>query len=199
MFILCTERGRIHLAHHLAVTHHDGTVNLRLRIGQKRIEESRHLSRPDADSLRRRSRQVVHLPESSGAHQEQSSKRTFPFHHIFRCVTSREGPASLQEDAEQNERDADIERVVDFATLAENDKGQDNRVTGFEIIGQVDCEGREALQGLNLQEIHTHRTEQGMTEHQPKVGSIGHNDNRLPAREEKQIDRDNRRNQHKPT
>ena len=61
MGIVCTEGSRIHLAHHLTVTHHDTAVDLRTRIGQQRIEQRRHLLRTQAYSLGRCTRQVIDL------------------------------------------------------------------------------------------------------------------------------------------
>lgn len=65
----------------------------------------------------------------------------------------------LQKDAEEDECDAEIERKVDLAALAEDKEGEDDGVAGLEIIRQIDGEGWEALEGLNLQQIHANGTE----------------------------------------
>ena len=99
----------------------------------------------------------------------------------------------LEEDAKQNEDDTDIEREIDFAALAEDKEGEEDGIAGFKIISQIDSKGREALQGLDLQEVHTNGTEQSVTEHEPEIRAFRHNDNRLLAREEKEVDRDDGR------
>lgn len=103
----------------------------------------------------------------------------------------------LEEDAKKNEGDAKIEREIDFATFTKDKEGKDNRITGFEIVGQVDCEGREAFQRLNLEQIHTNGAEQRMTEHKPQVGAFRNDNYRLLTGEEPQIDRDDGRNHDK--
>ena len=60
------------------------------------------------------------------------------------------GLQRLQENAEQNERNAEVEGEIDFATFAEDEEGEDYRVARFEIIGQINGKGRKAFQGLNL-------------------------------------------------
>ena len=47
----------------------------------------------------------------------------------------------LQKDAEEDECDAEIERKVDLAALAEDKEGEDDGVAGLEIIRQIDGEG----------------------------------------------------------
>lgn len=83
----------------------------------------------------------------------------------------------LKEDAEQDEGYADVEREIDLAPLAEDEEGEDNGVAGLEVVGQIDGEGRQALQGLNLQEVHTDGTEQSVAEHEPKIRALGYNNN----------------------
>ena len=75
----------------------------------------------------------------------------------------------LQEDAEQDEGDADVEREIDFTALAEDEESEDDGVAGFEVVGEIDGEGREALQGLYLQQVHAHGAEEGVAEHEPEV------------------------------
>ena len=62
-------------------------------------------------------------------------------------VTGSGLPASnrLQKDAEQNESNAEVEGEIDLATFAKDEEGKGDGVTGFEIISQVDGEGREAF------------------------------------------------------
>ena len=69
-------------------------------------------------------------------------------------------PLRLEKNAEENQCNADIEGEVDFTTFAKDEECQDDGITRFEVIGQVNGKGRKALQGLDLQEIHTNGTEQ---------------------------------------
>lgn len=75
----------------------------------------------------------------------------------------------MKENTEQNQADADIEGVIELTPLAKDEEGKDDGITRFEIVRQIDGKGRKALQRLDLQQIHTNRTEQGMTKHQPEV------------------------------
>ena len=65
----------------------------------------------------------------------------------------------LEEDAKEDEGDADVEGEIDLTALAEDEEGEDDGVAGFEVVGEIDGEGGEPLQGLNLQEIHADGTE----------------------------------------
>ena len=56
----------------------------------------------------------------------------------------------LKEYTKQDEGDAKIEGEINLTALAEDEEGKDDGVTGLEVVCQVDGEGREALQGLNL-------------------------------------------------
>ena len=105
----------------------------------------------------------------------------------------------LKEDAEQDEGDADVEREIDLAPFAEDEEGEDDGVAGLEVVGQIDSEGRQTLQGLNLQEVHTDGTEQSVAEHEPEIRTLGHNDNRLLAGKEIKVNRDDGRYQHEPS
>ena len=67
--------------------------------------------------------------------------------------------AMLDEESEQDEGYAHVEGEIDFAPLAEDEEGQNDGVTRFEIVRQVNGKGREALQGLDLQQIHAHGAE----------------------------------------
>ena len=96
----------------------------------------------------------------------------------------------LEEDAEQDEGNAEVEGEVDFTTLAKDEEGEDDGVAGFKIIRQIDGEGREALQGLNLKQIHTYVTEERVTEHEPEVRAFWNNHDGLLAGEEAEIDGD---------
>ena len=100
------------------------------------------------------------------------------------------GAEGLQQHAEDDEGDAQIEREVDLAALAEDEEGQDDGVAGLQVVGQVDGEGRQALQGLNLHQVHAHGAEQGVAEHEPHVGTLGHNHHGLLTGEEPQVDGD---------
>ena len=65
----------------------------------------------------------------------------------------------LQEDAEQDEGDTEIEGEIDFATFAKDEEGKNDGVTRFEIVCQINGKGREAFQSLDLQEIHANGAE----------------------------------------
>ena len=65
----------------------------------------------------------------------------------------------LKEHAEQDEGDAEVEGEINFTPLAEDEEGEDDGVARFEVVGEIDGEGGEPLQGLNLQEIHADGTE----------------------------------------
>ena len=108
-------------------------------------------------------------------------------------------PPSLQQDTEQYEADADVERKINLAPLTEDEEGEDDGVAGLEVVREIDGEGRQALQGLNLQEIHTNGAEQRVAEHEPEIRALGHNDDRLLAGKEKEIDGDDGRYQHEPS
>ena len=95
---------------------------------------------------------------------------------------------ALQQYTEHDERNAQIEGEVDFAPLAEDDEGKYNGVAGLQIVGQVDGEGREMLQGLLLQQVHANGAEQGMAEHEPQVAAFGDHHHGLLAGEEQQIE-----------
>ena len=99
----------------------------------------------------------------------------------------------LQEDAEEDEGDAEVEGEVDLAALAEDEEGEDDGIAGFKVIRQIDGEGREAFQGLDLQEIHGYGAEQCVAEHQPKVRTFRDDCDRLLAGEEPQINGDDGR------
>ena len=65
----------------------------------------------------------------------------------------------LKKDAEQDKGDAEVEGEVDLAALAKDEEGEDDGIAGFEVIRQIDGEGREAFQGLNLKQIHGYGAE----------------------------------------
>jgi hypothetical protein len=90
----------------------------------------------------------------------------------------------LQSNAENDEADAQIEGEIHFTSFTEDEESEDNGVTGFEVIGEIDGKGREALQGLNLQKVHAYGAEQSMAEHEPEVRALRHNDDRLLAGKE---------------
>ena len=75
----------------------------------------------------------------------------------------------MEENTEQNQTDADIKRVIKFTPFAKDEESKDDGITRFQIIRQIDRKGREALQRLDLQQIHADGAEQGMTKHQPEV------------------------------
>ena len=93
----------------------------------------------------------------------------------------------LEKDAEKDEGDAKIEGEVDFVALAEDEEGEDDGIAGFEVVSQIDGEGREALQSLNLQEIHAYSTEERMTEHEPEITTFRDDHNGLLAWKEPEI------------
>ena len=99
----------------------------------------------------------------------------------------------LEEDAEQDEGDTEIEGEIDFAAFTKDEEGEDDGVAGFEIICQIDGEGRETLQGLNLKQIHTYGTEERVTEHEPEIRAFRDDHNRLLAGEKQEIDGDDGR------
>ena len=84
-------------------------------------------------------------------------------------------PPGLQQDAEQDEGYAHVEGEIDFAPLAEDEEGEDDGVAGLEVVSEIDGEGRQPLQGLNLQEVHTNGAEQGMTKHKPEISTCRDN------------------------
>ena len=47
----------------------------------------------------------------------------------------------LQEDAEQDEGDTEVEGEVDLAALAEDEEGENDGIAGFEVIRQIDGKG----------------------------------------------------------
>ena len=118
-------------------------------------------------------------------------------------------PPGLQQDAEQDEGYAHVEGEIDFAAFAEDEEGQTDGVAGLEVVSEIDGEGREPLQGLNLQEVHTNGAEQRMAEHEPEIRTLGHDDDGLLTGKEKEIDGDDGRHknessrhlihQHRPT
>ena len=99
----------------------------------------------------------------------------------------------LEEDAEQDEGDAEVEGEIDFTTLAKDEEGENDGVAGFEIIRQIDGKGREALQGLNLKQIHTYGTEERVAEHEPEVRALRDDHNGLLAWKETEINGDDGR------
>jgi len=74
------------------------------------------------------------------------------WHKIVLLLQGSGLPASnrLQKDAEQDESDAEVEGEIDLAAFAKNEESKGDGVTGFKIISQVDGEGGEALQRLDL-------------------------------------------------
>ena len=52
------------------------------------------------------------------------------------------GLRRLKKYTEQDEGDAEVEGEVYFATLAEDEEGEDDGVARFKIIRQIDSEGR---------------------------------------------------------
>ena len=60
----------------------------------------------------------------------------------------------LEEDAQQDEGNAEVEREINLPAFAEDEEGEDNRVAGLKVIRQIDSKGREAFQGLDLEQIH---------------------------------------------
>ena len=114
-----------------------------------------------------------------------------------KCLPGSSGTAPgfhrLEKDAEQDEANAEVEGEVDFATLAKDEEGEDDGVAGFEIICQIDGEGRETLQGLNLKQIHTYGTEERVTEHEPEIRAFRDNYDRLLDGEKQEIDGDDGR------
>ena len=93
----------------------------------------------------------------------------------------------LEKDAEKDEGDAKIEGEIDLAPFPEDEEGEDNRIAGLEVVSQVDGEGGEALQSLNLQEIHAYSTEERMTEHEPEITTFRDDYDRLLAWKEPEI------------
>ena len=48
----------------------------------------------------------------------------------------------LETDAEQDEGNAEVERDIYLAALAKDEEGEDDDIAGFEVIRQIDGEGR---------------------------------------------------------
>ena len=57
---------------------------------------------------------------------------------------------SLQHYAEDDEGNARIEREVELTYLPKEEESKKNGVTRLKIIGEIDCEGRELFQCLDL-------------------------------------------------
>ena len=69
----------------------------------------------------------------------------------------------MQQDAQKDEGDAEVEGEINLATLAENEESEDNSVAWLKIICQIDGKSGEALQGLDLKQIYANGTEERMT------------------------------------
>lgn len=65
----------------------------------------------------------------------------------------------LQRHGKCDESDACVEGRTEVAGLAEDDHGEDDRVDRFEVVGEVDREGRDVLERLDLQDVHEERAE----------------------------------------
>ena len=121
-------------------------------------------------------------------------KRSQPGNKCLPCSSgTAPGFHRLEEDAEQDEGDAEVEGEIDFTTLAKDEESEDDGVAGFEIIRQIDGEGRETFQGLNLKQIHTYGTEERVTEHEPEIRAFRDDHNGLLAGKEAEIDGDDGR------
>ena len=59
---------------------------------------------------------------------------------------------SLQGYRQDNQRNAAIKCHIQFLVFLEDEHGKDDAVDGFQIIGQVDGEGRNHLQDNDLQQ-----------------------------------------------
>ena len=99
----------------------------------------------------------------------------------------------MQQDAQEDEGDAEVEGEIDLAAFAKDEEGKDNGVAGLEVIGKVDGEGRQALERLNLEQIHANRAEQRVAEHKPQISATWNDHNGLLTGEEPQIDGDDGR------
>ena len=60
------------------------------------------------------------------------------------------GAAGLEEDGYDDQADAEPEGGADLAGLAEDDGGEDDAIDGLEVVKNVDREGGEVSQGVDL-------------------------------------------------
>ena len=60
--------------------------------------------------------------------------------------------AGLEDDGEDDQREAEPERPADFARFVEQERRQGDAVHGLQVVGEVDGEGRQLAQRLELEE-----------------------------------------------
>ena len=58
----------------------------------------------------------------------------------------------MDEDGDDDERDPQPEGEVHFPEFAEQDGCEGDAVDGLEVVGQIDGEGREGAEGVELEE-----------------------------------------------
>ena len=93
----------------------------------------------------------------------------------------------LQDNTDQDEGNAQIEREIDFATLTKDEKSEDDGVTRLKVVRQIDGKCRQSLQGLNLKQVHGYSTKERVTEHEPKIRIFRNDYNRLMTGKEPKI------------
>ena len=62
------------------------------------------------------------------------------------------GAAGLEDDGDDDQADAEPEGGADFTGLAEDDGGEDDAIDGLEVVEDVDREGGEMPQGVDLEQ-----------------------------------------------
>lgn len=111
-----------------------------------------------------------HRPRANGKNRKRLCLKSF---QSFRPSRTRRpfGPrcalalpaahdrAGLQRHGKCDESDACVEGRTEVAGLAEDDHGEDDRVDRLEVVGEVDREGRDVLERLDLQNVHEERAE----------------------------------------
>ena len=65
----------------------------------------------------------------------------------------------LQADRECNEGQANVERKAEIFGFTEKDHCENDGINGFQVIGEVDGEGGDFFERLNLQDVHPNRAE----------------------------------------
>ena len=66
-------------------------------------------------------------------------------HHNYCLALTSPGFHRLEEYAEKDEGDAEVEGEIDFAALAEDEEGEDDGIAGFQVVCQVNGEGGETF------------------------------------------------------
>ena len=67
-------------------------------------------------------------------------------------ILSAADAPGLEEDGDDDEEEAEPEGWADFVDLVEEDGGDDDAVDGLQVVSQVDREGGQLAQGLQLKQ-----------------------------------------------